>query len=116
MNNLLLEASRNGEPFFSKSIDCLKTGDGQDLFPEVFEMTSCEELRSYEDLNDFVLGITGFMMDSIDPFDLLVVTAANEEQVLLWSIEIKVNGRELSLRTIDWKNENCVFKHDTAGE
>ena len=52
------------------------------------------------------------MLDTIDPFDLLVVSASNEENVLLWSIEIKLNGNEISLRTIDWKNDSCVFKHD----
>ena len=112
MNNLLLEASKDGNPFFSKSIDHLKTADGEPLFPEVFELPSWESLREYEDLNDFVIGITGFMLDTIDPFDLLVVSASNEENVLLWSIEIKLNGNEISLRTIDWKNDSCVFKHD----
>ena len=113
MNNLLLEASKDGQPFFSKSIDSLKTADGESLFPEVFQIDSCEMLQSYEDLNDFVLGITGFMLDSIEPFDLLVVTSSNQDKVLLWSIEIKLDGNEIYLRTIDWKNEQCIFKHES---
>ena len=52
------------------------------------------------------------MLDTIDPFDLLIVSASNEENVLLWSIEIKLNGNEISLRTIDWINDSCVFKHE----
>ncbi|MCI6858814.1 MAG: hypothetical protein MR867_05940 [Eubacterium sp.] len=112
MNNLLIEASKEGKPFFSKSIDCLKTVDGEDLFPEVFEIPSCEALHEYEDLNDFVIGITGFMMEMIDPFDLLVVTSSDEENVLLWSIEIKLDGTEISLRTIDWKNSSCVYRKE----
>lgn len=27
-------------------------------------------------------------------------------------IEIRLKGREISLRTIDWKNEDCVFRHE----
>ena len=113
MNNLLLEASKDGNPFFSKSIDNLKTAEGHPLFPEVFEIPSCEALQNYEELNDFVIGITSFMLETIDPFDLLVVSASDEENVLLWSIEIKLNGTEISLRTIDWKNDSCIFKHET---
>ena len=111
-NILLIEASKDGEPFFSKSIETLATEDGEEMFPEIFEMTACSQLREYEELNDFVIAITGFMMDSIDPFDLLVITASSEENVLRWSLEIKLDGSEISLRTIDWKNGQCVYKHE----
>lgn len=112
MNNLLLEASRDGHPFFSKSIDHLKTAEGEPLFPEVFEIPTCEALREYEALNNFVIGITGFMLDTIEPFDLLVISASNEDKVLLWSIEITLNENEISLRTIDWINDSCIFRHE----
>lgn len=113
MNNiLLLEASMSGQPFFSKSIDNFETEEGEALFPEVFEMTACSQLKEYEELNDFVIAITSYMLSSIDPFDLLVVTAASEDNILRWSLEIKLDGNEISLRTIDWKNGQTVFRHD----
>lgn len=113
MNNiLLLEASMSGQPFFSKSIDNLETEDGEQLFPEIFELTACSQLKEYENLNDFVIAITSYMLESIDPFDLLVVTAASEENILRWSLEIKLEGTEITVRTIDWKNGQTVYKHE----
>ena len=111
-NQLILEASLDGNPFFKKSIRSLGTQDGEEMFPEIFEITTCSQLREYEDLNDFTLAITGYMLDSLDPFDLLLITAASEENILRWSLEIRLNGNEISLRTIDWKNGQCVYRHE----
>lgn len=111
-NILLLEASLEGQPFFSKSIDNFETEDGEQLFPEIFELTACSQLKEYEDLSDFVIAITSYMLETIDPFDLLLVTAANEDNILRWSLEIKLDGSEISLRTIDWKNGQAVYKHE----
>ena len=111
-NQLLIEASLNGNPFFRKTIKTLGTQDGEEMFPDIFEITTCSQLEEYEDLNDFILSITGFMLDSIDPFDLLLITASSEENILRWSLEIHLNGDEISLRTIDWKNGQCVYRHD----
>ena len=110
-NILMIEASMEEKPFFSKSIDTLASADGEEMFPEIFEITTCSQLREYEELNDFAIAITGFMIDSIDPFDLLLITAANEENILRWSLEIKLDGDQISLRTIDWKNGQCVYRH-----
>ena len=109
-NTLTLEASMDGQPFFSKSIQTLSTNDGEEMFPEIFEITTCSQLREYEELNDFVIAITGFMMESIEPFDLLVITASNDENILRWSLEISLNGTEISLRTIDWMNGQCIYR------
>ena len=111
-NQLLIEASLNGNPFFRKTVKTLGTQDGEEMFPDIFEITTCSQLEEYEDLNDFILSITGFMLDSIDPFDLLLITASSEENILRWSLEIHLNGDEISLRTIDWKNGQCVYRHD----
>lgn len=111
-NKLLIEASLEGNPFFRKTIKTLGTQDGEEMFPEIFEITTCSQLEEYEELNDFILAITGFMLDSIDPFDLLLITASSEENILRWSLEIHLNGDEISLRTIDWKNGQCVYRHD----
>ena len=111
-NQLLIEASLNGNPFFRKTIKTLGTQDGEEMFPDIFEITTCSQLEEYEDLNDFILSITGFMLDSIDPFDLLLITASSKENILRWSLEIHLNGDEISLRTIDWKNGQCVYRHD----
>ena len=111
-NQLLIEASLNGNPFFRKTIKTLGTQDGEEMFPDIFEITTCSQLEEYEDLNDFILSITGFMLDSIDPFDMLLITASSEENILRWSLEIHLNGDEISLRTIDWKNGQCVYRHD----
>ena len=111
-NQLLIEASLNGNPFFRKTIKTLGTQDGEEMFPDIFEITTCSQLEEYEDLNDFILSITGFMLDSIDPFDLLLITSSSEENILRWSLEIHLNGDEISLRTIDWKNGQCVYRHD----
>ena len=111
-NQLLIEASMEGNPFFWKTIKTLGTQDGEEMFPDIFEITTCSQLEEYEELNDFILAITGFMLDSIDPFDLLLITASNEENILRWSLEIHLKGNEISLRTIDWKNGQCVYRHD----
>ena len=111
-NQLLIEASLDGNPFFRKTIKTLGTQDGEEMFPDIFEITTCSQLEEYEELNDFILSITGFMLDSIDPFDLLLITASSEENILRWSLEIHLNGDEISLRTIDWKNGQCVYRHD----
>ncbi len=111
MNNILMiEASLKGNPFFSKSISSLGTEDGEEMFPEIFEITTCSQLQEYEDLNDFAVSMTNFMIDSIDPFDLLVITAASEENILRWSLEIKLEDNQIGLRTIDWKNGQCVYR------
>ena len=109
-NTLTLEASNDGKPFFSRSIHTLSTNDGEEMFPEIFEITACSQLQEYEQLNDFVIAITGFMLESIDPFDLLLITASNDENILRWSLEIKLDGTEISLRTIDWKNGQCLYR------
>lgn len=111
-NQLLIEASLEGNPFFQKTIKTLGTRDGDEMFPEIFEITTCSQLEEYEELNDFILAITGFMLDSIDPFDLLLITASSEDNILRWSLEIQLKGNEISLRTIDWKNGQCVYRHD----
>ncbi len=111
-NQLLIEASLEGNPFFRKTIKTLGTQDGEEMFPDIFEITTCSQLEEYEELNDFILSITGFMMDSIDPFDLLLITASSEENILRWSLEIHLQGDEISMRTIDWKNGQCVYRHD----
>ncbi len=111
-NQLLIEASLKGNPFFQKTIKTLGTQDGEEMFPDIFEITTCSQLEEYEELNDFILSITGFMLDSIDPFDLLLITASSEENILRWSLEIHLNGNEISLRTIDWKNGQCVYRHE----
>ncbi|MDO4976516.1 MAG: hypothetical protein Q4E53_04555 [Eubacteriales bacterium] len=112
-NILMIEASLKENPFFSKSIETLGCDEnGEEMFGEVFEITTCSQLREYEELNDFAIAITSFMMDAIDPFDLLVVTAASDENILRWSLEIKLEGDQISLRTIDWKNGQCVYKHE----
>ena len=111
-NQLLIEASLEGNPFFQKTIKTLGTQDGEEMFPDIFEITTCSQLEEYQELNDFILSVTGFMLDSIDPFDLLLITASSEENILRWSLEIHLNGDEISLRTIDWKNGQCVYRHD----
>ena len=111
-NQLLIEASMEGKPFFRKAIKTLGSQDGEEMFPDIFEITTCSQLEEYEDLNDFVLSITRFMLDSIDPFDLLLITASSEENILRWSLEIQLREDEISLRTIDWKNGQCVYRHD----
>ncbi len=108
----MIEASMEEKPFFSKSIDTLSTADGEEMFPEIFEITTCSQLQEYEELGDFAIAITSFMIDSIDPFDLLVITAASEENILRWSLEIRLEGDQISLRTIDWKNGQCLYRHD----
>lgn len=110
-NILMIEASLEGNPFFSKSIDSLSTADGEEMFPEIFEITTASQLEEYEELGDFAIAMTSFMLDSIDPFDLLVITAANSDNILRWSLEIQLNGDEIGLRTIDWKNGQCVYRH-----
>ncbi len=111
-NILILEASQTGSPFFSKSIESLETADGEEMFPEIFEITTCSQLKEYEDLNDFIIEITSSMMDSLDPFDLLVITAASEENILRWSIQISIDGTELSVKTIDWKDGQHVYRRE----
>ncbi len=115
-NRLILEASLEGKPFFSKSIETLGSESGEEMFPEIFEITSCSQLTEYEDLNDFVLAITGFMMETIDPFDMLLITAKSQEEILRWSLEISLKGTEISLRTIDWKNGQCLYRHGESVE
>lgn len=111
-NVLILEASLEGKPFFSRSVETLASAAGEEMFPEIFEITSCNQLKEYEELNDFIIAITSSMMESIDPFDLLVITAASENNVLRWSLQIQVNGTELSVNTIDWKDGQHVYRHD----
>lgn len=112
-NVLIIEASLNEKPFFSKSIETLGYDEnGQEMFSEIFEITTCNQLREYEELNDFAIAITSFMMEAIDPFDLLVVTAASDENILRWSLEIKIEGDQINLRTIDWKNGQCLYRHE----
>ena len=113
MRNILwIEASRKGQAFFSKSIENLATEDGEEMYPEVFEITTCSQLEEYEDLSDFAIAITTYMIDSIDPFDLLLITASSEENILRWSLQIHLEGEELQLHTIDWKNGQCVYKKE----
>ena len=110
-NILMIEASKGEEPFFSKSIDTLAADDGQEMFPEIFEITTCSQLQEYEELADFAIAMTNFMLDTIDPFDMLVITAASEESnILRWSLQIHLQGDQISLQTIDWKNGQCVYR------
>ena len=91
----------------------LKDKDGNIAFGDYLNLTY-DEMKSREDLEEFVVAIFGTANDGDDTRTL--VTLVGDDDVFIWSVIIGTIDDELRYVLVDWKKDGKNYRYESENK
>ena len=91
----------------------LKDKDGNVAFGDYLNLTY-DEMKSREDLEEFVVGVFDAANDGDDSQTL--VTLVGDDDIFIWSIIIGVIDEELRYVIVDWKKNGKSYRYESENK
>lgn len=86
----------------------ITNSDGKTVFENYLNMTY-DEMKSQEDLDDFVCAVAEASMTEED--DQTVITLVGDDDVFIWGIIIGVVDDEIRYNLVDWKADGKMYRY-----
>jgi hypothetical protein len=114
-NYIVVEATYGEEKVTSEKIMAV-IRHGINLFPEVFDYNTAFRMQNYKHLGTFAVAMTGISEEELgEGFNNLMVTLiSGEDDAFIWSVDINIEGDNLSYGVIDWRKDGETFKYQEA--
>lgn len=93
----------------------IRDNDGNVVFENYLGMTY-DEMKSQEDLGDFVFAVMGAaVMSATEPDEdcQTVLTLVGDDDIFIWSIIMGVVDDEIRYNLVDWKKDGKSYRYES---
>lgn len=88
----------------------IRDNDGNAVFENYLDMTY-DEMKSQEDLNEFVVAIMNAA--SINEDDQVVITLIGDDGIFVWSIIMGIEDDSIRYVLVDWKKDGKSYRYES---